>query len=99
MVGDVPAAVDIEAGDATRRHLRLVQKHVVPGATPADRVGVRVPQQDQGVGYEASTALVRDAVLQRPGRVVGNLAEAANVHVSPRRPGPGPGWPRGMSCG
>src|SRR6202011_505223 len=38
VVGDVPTAIDVEAGDAARGHLRLIQKHVIARSAPTDRV-------------------------------------------------------------
>src|SRR4029077_5103822 len=98
VIRHVTTAIDVEASDPARRHLLFVQKDVIAGATAANGVGVRVLEQDQGVGDEAGATLVRDPVLQRPGLVVCNPTEPANVHVSPRRPARGPGWPRGRSC-
>src|SRR5207244_12826348 len=57
VVSHVPAAIDLEAGDAARRKLRFIQKNVIAGATATDRVRMRMLEQDEGVGYETSACL------------------------------------------
>ena len=98
VIGDITAAVDVEAGDTARLHLRLAEKDVVAGAASADGVGVRVLEQDERVRHDPGAPAAGQPILQRPGLLVWNQSEPADVHVSQRRRGPVPDWPRGTSC-
>src|SRR5439155_2315669 len=90
VIGDVAAAIDLEARDAARRKFRLVEKDVVAGATPADGVGVRMLEQNQRVGDQAGAALVCYSSLEVPGFLIRNPAEPANLHDQPAAARAGP---------
>src|SRR5207237_8189304 len=49
VIGDIPAAIDVETGDAARRTFCLVEKDMIAGARPSDGVGVWVLGRTQRV--------------------------------------------------
>src|SRR5207247_8399248 len=73
VIGDVSAAVEVKAGDPARGEFGIVEKHVIAGATPAYRVGMRVLGQHQGVRAQPSTALMPNPALERPDFLVRSL--------------------------
>src|SRR5207244_13153642 len=53
VIGDIPAPIDVETGDAARRKFCLVKKDMIAGATSSDGVGVWMFEQHRRVGDQA----------------------------------------------
>src|SRR5207249_4307750 len=83
VIGDVATSIHVKAGDTARRQLGFGEKDMVPRATSSDGVGVRMLEQDQGIGRQSRAPGLGEAILQRPGRRVPHEPEATDLHDQP----------------